>query len=210
MTLAMPSEERPEEPRPRVAGLWRQHLDSARLPEFWSPDPIVGYRFWRISPEGLVGANRVRWPGPTLDAQCRRGGVVGPPGAPHEYGTCPSQGHCGINAFIAPEVLVRESIRVSGGMPNLGPPFLDGTMYGVVHLTGRVIQHDKGYRAERATVVAAVLSGPEIRSTTDPAVIAEAFAGSIRPERWDPVPDPDDDVRFALVRELRRLTDVVG
>ena len=115
---------------------------------FWSPVPILGFRMWQLAADGVYGAVR-RWDGPRLEAVCRRG-----PGAPHE-----DECRCGIYAWSDVPGVWRARV----------PPLPIG-VYGLVALSGKVIEHALGYRAQRAEVVAAALvasrgltcgSGPE-------------------------------------------------
>jgi hypothetical protein len=104
---------------------------------FWSPTPILGFRFWYVLSEHLKGVRQI-WERPELKAWCERRG----PGAPHAGGGCP----CGIYALKAPEGLPRpETARLRPGT---------GIAYGVVALSGVVVEHERGYRAARAEAVA--------------------------------------------------------
>lgn len=118
------SEGRPPAPDPGVAR------------GFWSPTPIPGFRFWYVHSGGLHGV-REAWPRPELKAECAQRG----PGAPHVDGC-----RCGIYALRAPEDLPEPGrLRVRPGA---------GMAYGVVALSGVVVEHEYGYRAARAEAVA--------------------------------------------------------
>lgn len=104
---------------------------------FWSPTPVLGFRFWYIFSGCLQGV-RHTWPRPELTAQCALRG----PGAPHAGGGC----RCGIYALKAPESLPEPGrVKTRPGA---------GIAYGVVALSGVVVEHEHGYRAARAQAVA--------------------------------------------------------
>lgn len=107
---------------------------------FWSPTRVLGFRFWYVFPRSLQGL-RQTWLGPEFEARCARLGM----GAPHARGGC----HCGIYALKAAGALPRpEGIRTRPGA---------GIAYGVVALSGVVVEHEYGYRAARAEAVAVVV-----------------------------------------------------
>jgi hypothetical protein len=107
---------------------------------FWSPLPVLGYRFWYVFSGCLQGV-RQTWLTPELEARCARPF----PGAPHADGGC----GCGIYALKSPERLPRpERIRLRPGA---------GIAYGLVTLSGLVVEHERGYRAARATAAAAAV-----------------------------------------------------
>lgn len=121
--------------------------------------PIVGYRLWRyeagrfdvrLLPLGVAddamawkawdGAWR-RW----VTASCRRASEPGSD-VPNERCTC---GFYAMKSPDEPELLLMLSLhRASSG----SEPWL-GIVLGRVHLAGKVIEHDRGYRAERARIV---------------------------------------------------------
>jgi hypothetical protein len=93
--------------------------------EYWSPEPIVAWRRWQPFGVTLRGA-RQPWPSPTFEATC------------HTCGTVPGWNcTCGIYATKAEQ-------RWGTGY---------GAIYGRVELTGNVVEHDQGYRAERARII---------------------------------------------------------
>jgi hypothetical protein len=93
--------------------------------EFWSPEEIEGWRVWSWTGKILKGSFEHDWASTALDADC----VVcsEPPGW-----DCP----CGIYAMKE-----RRS---------LPPPRPGSAIVGKVALSGRVIEHEDGYRASRA------------------------------------------------------------
>lgn len=127
----------------RKAGglLLTEILDRIRVREgeTWSPIPVLGYRAWRIVDERVFGA-KVPWDGPTMGAKCLN--HVPGDDVPHTYARCGPPA-CGIYATKDLNVLKRKL-----GLPVFGP------VVGVVALTGKVVEHEHGYRAARATAVA--------------------------------------------------------
>lgn len=111
--------------------------------EGWSPTPVVGYRMWEWRDGGLHGAWE-QWRTVGKEAQCRRPGEV-----PHSNGACGRLG-CGIYATKAIDPLLTPRIV----------PGVAGYAIGAVEMTGKVIEHELGYRAARAEVVHLVLVGP--------------------------------------------------
>jgi hypothetical protein len=131
-----PVEQRPSPPGP------------PELPTLWSPQPVLGFRVWNVA-DRLYGA-RAAWPTPEFTARCLRH----PSGSfddtvPHTSGC--RRPPCGIYAVKHIERLVDEV-----GLPSRGNRWV----YGLVELTGKVVEHDHGYRAKHARcVAAAVVSG---------------------------------------------------
>lgn len=122
---------------------------------FWSAAPVLGFRAWRLTASGARGVAQV-WEGPRLDAVCVAG-----PGAPHDA-PC----HCGIYAFKRARALAPCLLRIA--------PW---SVHGLVALSGRVVEHERGYRAQRAEVRAvAVVGGGHAVCRSDPGFIAQLFA----------------------------------
>jgi len=120
--------------RPRRS-LWDPTLE---IDPYWSPTPILGFRAWGLGSR-LEGARRP-WTTPTYEAGCVSRGTERFDGAvPHTDGSC-GKPPCGIYATKAPKPLLDEF----GGYR---------MAYGVVALSGKVVEHDHGYRAQRATAV---------------------------------------------------------
>lgn len=137
-----------------------------RASEDGSPElvlgPIVGYRLWWIGPDGVLRSlNRaveaVYPPRGEVRARCDRGHADPPPGA-----ACV----CGIYAWKRlPDP--RSEERPGGPrLPEIsmeciyvGPRWAEAA--GLVRLWGRVVEHEEGYRAERASV-AAIVSFDEV------------------------------------------------
>lgn len=93
--------------------------------EFWSPEPIIAWRRWRLLGTTLHGVRRP-WPTALFQATCPTCKTV--PGW-----DCT----CGIYA-------TKTEQRVWSSDP---------LVFGRVELSGHVIEHEDGYRAERARIV---------------------------------------------------------
>lgn len=108
--------------------------------ERWSPRPLRGYRVWRIE-SGAIWGNQVTWPEPRLEGRCLRS--IPGDDIPHSSGRCGPPA-CGVYAVkdldMFPDSVARCEMR--------------DTAVGVVALTGKVIEHELGYRARHASVVA--------------------------------------------------------
>lgn len=141
-----------------------QRLDERVLLEapMWSPTPVVGYRVWQMADRGMRGAWST-WSRPEYTAKCPKGG-----GVPHTGRRCSMVGSgCGVYATKSLDSLVTEY--------SIGPTTRHAMA--VVGLSGRVIEHTHGYRAERATVIALVTSeGGVVRVIDQPGALSEVFA----------------------------------
>jgi hypothetical protein len=112
---------------------------------YWSPTAIVGWRGWQVRQGLLQGAKRA-WASPRYSAGCLRGrSEILAADVPHSNGECTFP-PCGIYASKEPEPIVDMFI-------DLGTPIA----LGLVELTGKVVEHEYGYRAAAATAVAMVL-----------------------------------------------------
>ena len=111
---------------------------------------MLGYRTWQVIDNELHGA-RMPWSIPQQTARCLHRRTSNRQ-VPHDAGDCGSP-PCGIYAF--------KDIRRVRAL--IEPWFEQGSLtvaVGVVALSGRVIEHDSGYRAEHAEVAAlSVISG---------------------------------------------------
>ena len=133
-----------------------------------TPSPVLGYRMWAIR-SGLLTGVVEPWLTPSLQARCAAG--RGESGLPHSDGRCGRLG-CGIYAG-------KDIGRLISRPPGLGGPGRPSARsdpslaIGLVQLSGKVIEHDLGYRAERATVVAVVANhGGRVLVTSEPDGIA--------------------------------------
>ena len=133
--------------------------------ESWSPTPIIGFRAWVIHDDGLHGA-KVRWTSRHLTARC----LASPSSrdqVPHSEGECGSP-PCGIYATKDPDTLVRYIGRSAGGLA-----------VGVVALSGRVVDHESGYRAAEAEILAlAVVDGVNLLTVSTPEEVDEIFTAT--------------------------------
>lgn len=123
-----------------IMALLADTVDRARVAysEGWSPVPVLGYRMWGASARGLVGFRTV-WTAPHLDARCLNGG--GDLDIPHtECGSPP----CGVYA-------TKTLTELMAAHPFDGD---ESVALGLVALSGKVVEHERGYRAARADVVA--------------------------------------------------------
>jgi hypothetical protein len=131
--------------------------------EGWSPTPVLGYRLWGVGKEALHGV-KMPWPERTLVATClTRGGAEE---IPHTDGRCGRLG-CGVYAAKSVDPLyTRFDVTAIGDVA-----------LGLVALTGKVVEHDEGYRAAAATVIALAASlGEHLLLTSDPDAIDTVFA----------------------------------
>jgi hypothetical protein len=170
---------------------------AADLETALTPMPIIGYRMWRLGPGTVRGLNGQLWRSEVMSAACTNG----PDGSPH-MSSAPCRGRCGINAYTTPGQLlaaarsIRGPRRLSASSPHIGIPIPEA-LYGVVALTGKVIEHDHGFRGQHGRVTGLIMVvGHEVHSTRHPGTIAAHFpnpAGSRRRfENLLTVDDPDD------------------
>lgn len=202
----------PKRPQP-----WEVSIDPDAV-AYWSPRPVVGYRVWAWSSTTIKGTTRHPWTTATVTARCliggqdRHGAHTRP--IPHLRADGLCSGTCGINAFADPRRLLTEVMsvpwvrRLSHGLPPHGTPLPEG-LYGVVELSGRVIEHEHGYRGERCTVVGLVLpDDTRVWSTSDPEVIADLFAHPDRPspdEGWSSIVADRNRLQLTVANELERI-----
>ena len=134
-----------------------------RHAEGWSPSPVLGFRLWGVGRDALYGV-KMAWEGRSLTATClsRGGGSE----IPHSDGRCGRLG-CGVYAAKTVGPLYTEfDVSAIGDLA-----------LGLVALTGKVVEHDDGYRGAEATVVALGASlGKHVLLATDPSRLDEVFA----------------------------------
>lgn len=156
----------------------------ARHREAWSPFPVTGFRMWSWQDGALHGAWE-RWHMVTKEATCRHPGEL-----PHSNGACGRLG-CGVYATKALDPLLTSRIDSDS----------HGFVCGTVELTGKVVEHDEGYRAARAEVRAAVMVGVERVAWCDDADgLDQMFADADRYFASAGVPRPPD-----VGHEIRRF-----
>lgn len=139
--------------RKRLAAL-RVEMGDTEGATMWSPTAVHGYRVWSIEKDGLYGARR-RWRSTVLSAECSWDGEI-----PHTDGRCADVAFgCGIYAAKTVEALMGE----------LGSTLGKTFVVGLVGLEGRVVEHHRGYRAQRATVLAVAIINRGVLQTIDAA-----------------------------------------
>ena len=133
---------RAEEARRQAAAARQAAFAQLQAEAMWSPTAVLGYRVWMLIKDGLYGA-RYRWETSSLAAVCRVPGEL-----PHTDGRCAQVAFgCGIYAAKDPGALMRSVGGTHRGRFGVG----------LVGLEGKVVEHERGYRAERATVLALAL-----------------------------------------------------
>jgi hypothetical protein len=135
----------------------------------WTPVPVVGYRMWTIQRLRLRGARAV-WETAEYRATCRLAAAGRTEGVPHSDGRCGRLG-CGVYALKEAAMLVGAA-RSAAARP--------GVVLGAVALTGKVVEHDSGYRARYARAIAAgALWRNRMVVSCDPAWIDRLFADPV-------------------------------
>jgi hypothetical protein len=162
--------------------------------EGWSPRPVLGYRLWGVDDEELHGV-KMPWTSRTLVATCLSRGDEGE--LPHSDGSCGRLG-CGVYAAKTVTPLYKE-FNVSG---------MGDYALGLVELRGKVVEHDAGYRAAEATVVAlgVTLKG-HLLLTADPDEIDAVFADPTVIGNGSPVESADQklvEMEMFVTREAGR------
>ena len=144
--------------------------------EAWSPTPVLGYRIWAWGGGEMHGV-RSRWTTPTLRATCET--TASGNEVPHTDGRCGRLG-CGIYAAKQSQRLLTEFA------PALGSSFA----VGLIGLSGKVVEHEHGYRGASAEVLALVaVDRMRAEFTADPERLARLFDGA----PMDPAPEPMRD-----------------
>lgn len=132
--------------------------------EVWSPWPVHAYRLWGVTTSGLVGMVE-KWPVPYLEATCSK--LPLNPDVPHTDGRC-AEPQCGIYATKRPEALIADA------------PKEGGWAIGLVALTGKVVEHADGYRAQHADVAAIVVHHEgRVLAAEEPHIVGLAFAATV-------------------------------
>ena len=132
--------------------------------ERWSPWPIQAFRMWGVTNAGLVGMVE-RWPAPQMEAVCTKLRVN--PDVPHTDGRCGAP-QCGIYAAKRPETLI-------AGLPPEG-----GWALGLVSMSGKVVEHEHGYRAQRVRVEAIVVHHEgRVLAAEESQIVKLAFAATV-------------------------------
>ncbi|MEX0825718.1 MAG: hypothetical protein WD184_03020 [Acidimicrobiia bacterium] len=139
--------------------LWDSPLEADR---YWSPVPVLGFRAWEVG-DRLHGAKRP-WQSHTYEAGCiLRNKERFDEAVPHTDGSC-GRPPCGVYATKKAWSLLDECFD-----PTLA--------FGIVEMSGKVVEHDFGYRARRATAVFMVLEHQgQVVTAADPGEVARLFA----------------------------------
>ncbi len=150
----------------------------SEFPEAWSPTGVPGFRIWVLDEGRLVGARRP-WTDPEFEARCNA--FPDSDEIPHTDERCGRLG-CGVYATRDLRPLLDSHVRESDR----------GYAAGRVEMSGKVVEHEDGYRAQRATVVSIALIGRNRQvCSSEPQVIRAVFR------------DPDAALRGAHSTALR-------
>ena len=159
----------------------------------WSPTPVLAYRVWGLRSDGFYGAWK-RWAESTSRARCKSG-----VGAPLTDGGCSDVAFgCGIYAAKDAGQLLR----------SVGVTLNQDFAAGLVALEGKVIEHERGYRAETARVLSLVIVHDGVMTIVDgEAEVQEAFT-----DPWErgaetgfqPAVNDDGCMRRTITSELKK------
>ena len=153
--------------------------------EGWSPTPVLGYRLWDWRDGALHGAWE-QWRTPTKRAACRHAGEL-----PHSNGQCGRLG-CGVYATKDLGPLLT---------PRIAPGSV-GYAAGLVEMTGKVVEHEHGYRGARVEAVRLILVGVDgLAHIEDPSELGGAFGDPDRAYAFATHLAPQPDL-IAQFREL--------
>ncbi len=135
----------------------------------WSPVPMLGFRVWEMK-NGQFHGYRVRWEHRTLSAVCAGG--ASNVDVPHTEREC-ADPPCGIYAAKDVDRLISAHADI------------DSMAIGLVAMTGKVVEHEQGWRAERVTVLALTFArGGIVLATDDPEEIEILFQGIGLADEW--------------------------
>ena len=157
----------------------------------WSPVPVLGFRMWTLRSTGLHGA-KITWSEPAIRAECLTTGDR--LDLPHVDGRCGRLG-CGVYATKELRPLLTAHLR----------PQSHGYAVGLVALNGRVVEHEFGYRAERAQISALVGVGIDAYLETDD---PERIAAVCRTPEYEIASFGDTKPPGVIARLERYLEDV--
>jgi hypothetical protein len=156
----------PDPPAPPRRGAILPEAAAPPLPH-WSPTAIPGYRMWEVR-DGLLGYVR-QWTTPSYTAGCvrRNGREVDDPHVPHTDGSC-GRPPCGIYAAKHLGDLGLTHAKVHAARRRA---------FGLVALSGKVVEHERGYRAAHAATRAiVVVGGGMLVPVADPDLLHSLFA----------------------------------
>lgn len=130
--------------------------------EAWSPTPVLGFRLWALSDNEFHGV-RTHWEQPQLTASCTSSSTRSE--IPHSDGSCGRLG-CGIYAAKSVERLLGE----------FAPALSSSFAVGLVGLSGKVVEHEHGYRGSKAEVFAvAAVASMRAEFTDEPQRLRQLF-----------------------------------
>lgn len=130
----------------------------------WSPVAMLGFRVWELRDGGLHGY-REHWEHRSLKAYC--GTTRSHDEVPHTEGQCGNP-PCGI--YAAKDVNELLEAHQSAAIHSLA--------VGLVGMTGKVVEHEKGWRGAETTVLAlAFLREGQPHTTDDPDELELLFQG---------------------------------
>lgn len=138
----------------------------------WSPDPVLGFRVWQLEESGFHGY-RQHWKHRSLTALC--GSSNDQEDVPHTEGQCSSP-PCGI--YAAKEI--GEILDAHSAIA------VERIAVGLVAMTGKVVEHERGYRAKEVTVLSlALLREGQLHLTDDPDEVELLFQGIGLSGEWN-------------------------
>jgi hypothetical protein len=142
----------------------------------WSPVPMLGFRVWTLRDDAFHGY-RVRWQHRSMTARCEL--TNDSDNIPHTDGQCANP-PCGV--YAAKDV--DRIIEAHGTLE------VERLAVGLVAMTGKVVEHEHGWRAEEVTVLAlAFVRGGRIFTADDPDEIELLFQGVGLSEDWNHAPE---------------------
>ncbi len=169
------------------------HELRCREGEGWSPFPVLGFRLWDVR-RGLFQGYRERWVEPRMTARCPTTDTDFE--VPHTDGRC-GDPPCGIYAAKDVDAL----LEAHDGLD------ITEIAVGLVAMTGKVVEHERGYRAERVSVLAVALTiGGVLRTFAEEEELESLFSGGGL-EASSKVADPSE-VRAQMVRFMREQREV--
>jgi hypothetical protein len=148
--------------------------------EAWSPVPVLGFRIWDVRPDGFHGY-REHWREPTLEASCpttRTSEEV-----PHTDGRC-GDPPCGI--YAAKDVRSLIETHFSHDFERMA--------VGLVAMSGKVVEHEFGYRTQTARAIAlAFVRGSSLFTSNNSDELRFLFQGVGLGGSWSPDSDAGSD-----------------
>lgn len=133
--------------RPTIASAVPFMLPSM-VPDWWSNEPVIGFRMWRFDNGKFRGSHGGFWASRRMTARCekkRSHELSGFP-IPHDEMVC-DWPPCGVYAMKRAAPIVE---TVVDNLDLTDEPMILAA--GTVALSGRVIEHEYGYRGEHAEV----------------------------------------------------------